>query len=113
MVKALLLHELQQVLELLFGFAGVANDEGGAQHRIGQLLSDALQQLAIHPLLPGPIHRPQHLRVAVLQRQIQVGQHVGHLAVGRQHLGGESCGVGVMHPNPGDFHLPQGPQQFR
>ena len=43
MVKALLLHELQQVLELLFGFTGVANDEGGAQHRVGQLLSDALQ----------------------------------------------------------------------
>ena len=51
--------------------------------------------------------------MAVLQWQIQVGQHVGHLPVGRQHLGRQAGGIGVVHSDPGDLHLPQGPQQLR
>ena len=70
MIKALLCHEIEQMLEVLFGFSGKAHDEGGAQHRIGQLFADAAQHAASHIRLPGAIHRPQHFGMAVLQRQI-------------------------------------------
>ena len=84
-VKALLRHEIEQMLEVFFGFARIAHDEGGAQHRIGQLLADAAQHPAGYIRLPGAIHRAQHLGMAVLQRQIQVRQHIGHLAVSLEH----------------------------
>ena len=113
MIEALLGHESEQVLEVLLGFAGEAHDEGGAQHRLWQLLADPLQQATGHAGLPGTVHRPQHIGMAVLQRQIQVRQHVGHLPIGRQHLGGEAGGVGVMHADPGDLHRAEGAQQFR
>ena len=112
MVEALFGHKIEQVLEVLLGFAGEADDEGGAQHGFGQLLADPLEQAAGDIGLPGTVHRPQHLGVAVLQREIEVGQHIGHLPVGGQHLGGEAGGIGVVDPDPGDLHLAQGPQQL-
>ena len=111
-VELLFRHKVQQVLEVVLGLAGKAHDEGGAQHSFRELLANPFEQASCHVGLPGAVHGAQHLRVAVLQRQIEVGQHVGHLPIGSQHLGGEARGVGVVHPNPGDFHLPEGPQQL-
>ena len=112
-IEALAPQELHQVLEVLLRFAWKAHDQGGAQHRIGELVADLIQQPVVHIRLPGAVHRPQHLRVAVLQRQIQIGHHIGHLPVGRQHLWCQTRRVGVVHADPGDLDLPQGPQQFR
>ena len=106
MVELLFRHEIQQVLEVVFGLAGKAHDEGGAQHSFRKLFANPFEQARCHVGLPGAVHGAQHLRVAVLERQIEVGKHVGHLPIGSQHLGGEACGVGVVDPNPGDFDLP-------
>ena len=106
MVELLFRHKIEQMLEVLFALAGKTHDEGRAQHRFGELLANPFEQARCHVGLPGAVHGTQHLRVAVLERQIEVGQHVGHLPIGSQHLGGEACGVGVVHPNPGDLHLP-------
>ena len=57
-VKALLGDEIQEVLELLLGFAGIAHDEGGAEHGLGELLANARQNPVGDIGLPGAIHRP-------------------------------------------------------
>ena len=113
MIEALALEEAHQVLEVLFGFAGEPHDQRGAQHRIGELVADLIQQAVVHIRLPGAVHRPQHLRMAVLQRQIQIRHHIGHLPVGRQHVWGQPGGIGVVDPDPGDLHVAKGSQQFR
>ena len=72
-------------------------------------LADLIEQAVIHIRLPGAIHCFQHVRMAVLQGQIQIGQHVGDLSVGTKHLGCQPSGVGVMNPDPGDLHFPERP----
>ena len=50
--------------------------------------------------------------MAVLQGQIQIGENVGCIPEGRQHLRREAGGVGVVHPDPGDLHLSESPQKL-
>ena len=69
-VELLLGHKIQQMLKLLLRFAGEAHDEGSAQHRLGQLLADAAKHPGGHVCLPGAVHSPQHVGVAVLKRQV-------------------------------------------
>ena len=112
MVEPLLLHEGLQVGKVGIAFAGIAHNQGGADGGIGQLVANALQHRFVHVGLPGAVHGPQHLGMAVLQGQVQVGEHVGHLPEGGQHRRCETRGVGVVDANPGDAHGAEGTQQF-
>ena len=75
---------------------------------VGRIVDVLIEQAVVHIGLPGAVHRPQHFGVAVLQRQIEIGHHIGHLPVRRQHVWGQAGGIGVMHPDPRDFHVPKG-----
>ena len=113
MIETLGLQEAFEMLEMLLGFPRESHDQGRAQHGIRQLLANAVQQPLVHIRLPGAVHRPQHLGVTVLQWQVEIGHHVRHVPVRGEHLRCEACGIGVMHPDPGDLHLSESPQQLR
>ena len=58
MVETMFGNEVQQMLEMGFGFTREADDEGGAQHGLRELLPDAPQQSIGDLRLPGAIHGP-------------------------------------------------------
>jgi hypothetical protein len=80
-VELLLLNEVEQGLELCVGFAGVADDEGGAHHDVRHPGSGVVDEAAGHVDVAGAVHVPEHGRVGMLDRHVEVGQQrvvLGH-----------------------------------
>ena len=98
--------EVQQVLELFFGLAREAGNEGGANHQFGAdlaPLSDAVQVL----LARGrALHALQDIGMAVLQRYVEVGQDLafGHQ---RQNIVHRGVGIHIVQAHPGAVLLGQ------
>jgi hypothetical protein len=73
-VELLLPDKIVQRLELPVGLAGVADDQSGAHHDIRHPGARMIDQAAGHGDVAGAIHVPQHGRVGVLDRHVEVGQ---------------------------------------
>ncbi len=97
---------VEEGLEIILALAREADDEGRADGEIGTDVApapDALQRLV---LVGGPAHRLEHRRRGVLERDVEIGQH---LAVGHQrdHRVDVRIGIDVVEPDP-DAELAEG-----
>jgi hypothetical protein len=72
-VEPLLLNEVEQGLELPVGLAGVADNKRGAHHDVRHLRMGMVDEAAGHGDVTGTVHIPQHGRVGVLDRHVEVG----------------------------------------
>jgi hypothetical protein len=98
------LHEIEQMLELRLGFTGKAGDEGAADDKFRAHLAPALDTLQIALAAGGAFHAPQHVGMAVLERDIQVrqdlaGRHEGNDVVHAR------IRIDVVQPHPGPVGL--------
>ena len=102
MVELLLLDEIEQRLELLVGLAGVADDQGGAHHDVRHPGAGMVDEAAGHGDVAGAVHVPQHGRVGVLDRHVEVGQERVVLGHDVDHAQRQRAGVDVEQAQPGE-----------
>jgi hypothetical protein len=95
MVELLLLDKIKQGLELLVGLAGVADDQRGAHHDVWHPGAGVIDQAAGHGDIAGAVHVPQHSRVGVLDRHVEVGQERVVLGHDVDHAQRQRAGVDV------------------
>ncbi len=91
---------VEQVLEVFFGLAGEADDEGRANDQFRALLApllDARQGLVFEG---RAFHRLEHFRAGVLERDIQVRQDLAG-SHQRDHVVDVRVRVHVVQTNPG------------
>ena len=100
MIELLLLHKVEQRLELLIGLAGVADDECRAHHDVRHPGAGVVDQAAGHGDVTGTVHGPQHGWVRVLDRHIKVGQKRVVLGHDVNHAQRQRAGVNVEHAQP-------------
>ena len=101
MVEARRLDELEQVLEMLLGLAREADDEGRAQEDVRRESSRLLEQAQVALRRAAPAHGAEDLRMAVLERHVDVG-HEALLAPHQpQELLVERRRIGVEEADPG------------
>ena len=93
---------LQQRLKLFFRFARVADDECRAHGQRRHQFAQRPNRLVNPFHLRGPLHALQGLAVAMLQRDIEIGQHLlvprHRLHQAPRHI----TGIGVQDAQPGD-----------
>jgi hypothetical protein len=80
-IEFLLFDKIEQRLELLIGLTGIADDQGGAHHDVRHPGAGMVDEAARHGDVAGAVHVPQHDRVGVLDRHVEVGQErvvLGH-----------------------------------
>ncbi|CAN0621223.1 protein of unknown function [Burkholderia multivorans] len=75
-IQLCLADEVEQRLELLLGLAGEARDEGAADRQVRADLAPFLHALEHLLGVRGPLHPLEHLRVRVLERHVEIRQHV-------------------------------------
>ena len=108
-VEAHFIHKVQQRLKLFFGLTRVAHNEGGTQGQLGHRGAHFIQG-AMHPVhVCGAAHAPQHRRVSVLQRHIQVGEHLRLAGHDFHQAVGDVTGVGIHDAYP--VHMRDGAHQ--
>ena len=105
-VELLLLNEIEQGLKLPVGLAWVADDERRAHHNVGHLGTSVIDQAAGHGDVAGAVHVPQHGRVGVLDRHVEIGQKRIVLGHDVDHAQSERAGVDVEHAQPGRSGTP-------
>lgn len=98
-VEALFLDEVQEFLEFAFGFAGVADDEGGAEGDVRHGVPDVLDGLA-GDAEAGTLHAVEDGVGAMLEGHVHVGDDVGEGGHGMGEAGGDAAGVGVHEADP-------------
>jgi hypothetical protein len=105
-VDARLAQEVQQVLELGFGLAREAGDEGRAHDDLRAGLAPALQALEVALAAGRALHAAQHVGVGMLERHVQIGQHApgGHQ---RQDVVDLRIGIDIVQAHPGAMRLGQ------
>ena len=94
--------EVEEMGEVLLGLAREADDEGGAQEDVGRQFAGAVEQPEVALGGAAPAHRPQHLRVAVLERHVDIGEEAALAPHQPQQLLVEGGGIGVEEAEPGD-----------
>ena len=100
-VELLLLNEIEQGLKLPVGLAWVADNERRAHHNVGHLGTSVIDQAAGHGDVAGAVHVPQHGRVGVLDRHVEIGQKGIVFGHDVDHAQSERAGVDVEHAQPG------------
>ena len=96
------------------GLAGKTRHDRGAQRRPGQGLPDAPHRVQNLPAAIAPSHAAQHLVMAVLDGEIQVGENPGVGGHGVQELRGDPGRMAVQEANPPEaVNGGQLPQQRR
>ncbi len=98
-IQSRLVQPVQQGLEFGLGLAGIADDEGGSQGDLGADRApgrDLVQRLR-RRRRPG--HAAQHVRMRVLEGNVQIGQHpsFGHQ---RDQVAHMRIGIDIMQPHP-------------
>ena len=85
----------------------MADDERGAEGEVGDLGAHALHELA---LAVGPVaaaHELEHAVAGVLQRHVDVGQHLGMVREELDELFGELLGIEVEQAQPVEALAPR------
>ncbi len=95
MVELLLLDEVEQGLKLRVGFAGVADNEGGAHDDARHPGAGVVDEAACHVDIAGAVHVPQYGRVGVLDRHVKVRQQCVMLGHDVDHAQRQRAGVDV------------------
>ena len=105
-LKTAFFYKTAQTFKMLFRFARIANNKGRAQSRMGQHGAHGIQYS------PGvarkrPTHARQHIRVSVLQGNIQIRQQRrAAISDKAQKLRRHACGVQVEQAQPGEALKP-------
>jgi hypothetical protein len=94
-VEAHLGDEIGQGLEVRLGLAGKTRHDGGAERRPGKSLTDAPHRVQNILAPRAPPHAPQHLVMAVLDGDIQVGENPGVGGHDGQEFRGDAGRVAV------------------
>src|SRR6056297_2530743 len=91
---------VEQELEIFFRFAGVADDEGRADHQVGTDLAPAADPLQRILGRGRAAHGFEYPRAGVLKRNVQIRQNA---AFGHQRDDPVDVGIGVdvVQPHPG------------
>ena len=95
-----LLQPVEQDREVRLRLAGEADDEGGADGKVGHRRAPALQPLQRLLLVRGPAHRLEHGRRGMLEGDVEVGEDLA-LRHQRQHVVDVRVGVDVVQAHPG------------
>ena len=99
-VEAGIGNELLELFELGLALAGIANDEGGTDADIGELLAETVQKGKGLPTVNAALHGMEQTAVDVLQRYVDVVADVGVLAHGLDGVEGKIGGIGVVEAYP-------------
>ena len=99
-VESCLLDELLQKIKIRDGFAGKADDEGGAQSDAGNCCADFFQCLEEDLRAAAALHALQNRGRGVLQRQIEILADVVVPGDGVEQFAGDAVGVGVEEAQP-------------
>ncbi len=67
---------VEQQFEIRLGLAGEADDEGRAQREVGQISRQRAMRSSVFSCAAGPLHALQHIRARVLERDVEIGQHL-------------------------------------
>ena len=98
-IELRLVEEIEQLLELGLGLAGETDDEGRAQGQVRARCTPALHALQGAVDRAGPLHQLEDPRTGVLERDVQVRQHLA-LRHQRNHVIDVRVRVDVMQPRP-------------
>jgi hypothetical protein len=99
-IELLLLHKIEQRLELLVCFTWVADDERGAHHGVRHPGAGMIDQAAGHGDVARPVHSAQHGWMRMLDRHVEVGQERVVLGHDVDHAQCQRAGVDVEHAQP-------------
>lgn len=94
------LDEVEEFLVVLFGFAGEAGDEGGADGEIRDAVAHALEEVADVFPVGLAVHLVEHVVGDVLQGNIDIAGDFGTLGDGLDEFIGPMRGVGVEEADP-------------
>ena len=94
-----------QFLEFLESFAGVADDEGGADGYVGQLMAEVLQEAESALAVDAALHGVEYTGVDVLQGDVDVVADVGVAADDVDGVEREGGRIGVVETYPGGTAL--------
>ena len=100
------LDELQQMLELGFGLAGKAGDEGAAHDELRASRAPRCDALQVALAAGRPLHAPQHVGVRMLERHVEVRQHAPRRHQ-RQQLVDVRIRIDVVQSHPRAVRLGQ------
>ena len=101
-VEAQVANERFQPLKLLVGLAGITDDEGRPDGDVGHGGAQLFYG-SIDPLDVGrAAHALQRFAVAVLQGDVEVGQHLRRGRHRFDEFVGDVAGISVHEANPGD-----------
>src|SRR5690606_11114508 len=95
---------VQQVGEIVFGLAGETDHEAAAHGDLGTDRAPLLQPFEHFGFVRGTLHRPQHFRAGVLERDVEVRRQeaFGHQ---RDYRVDVRVGVDVVQTHPGNLAL--------
>ena len=95
-------HKIAELGVLLLGLAGEAGDQRRAQRQPGQRGAQPGDRILNRMAVAAAAHRGQHPVVAVLDRQIEIGQNLLIALHRGDKFIGDALRIGIEHPNPAD-----------
>ena len=99
-VKSLGLDELSKLGEVLLGLTGEADDKGGADSNVGDLLLNLCKHLADKRAVSVAVHALEHLVADVLKGKIDVVENSGIVLHLLDKTVGDLVGVAVENSDP-------------
>ena len=100
-VEQALFHEIAQLVEVVFGFAGESCDERGTQRGARHHVANMLHELLVFLARTLTVHGLQDARLHVLQRDIEVVADVVVAGNGCQQLVSDALRLDIHDAEPG------------